>query len=391
MAKTPKPWFRKGRGWFVTIHGKQHNLGRDKKAAHQEFFRLMRQPAELRQVSGRSLAAIVDDFLEYVQNNRASETYRWYRELLQKFIVAHKDFHADDIKPFHVQRWVDAFDHLSKNSRRNHLRAVKRCLRWATIQGYIDRNPLQFLHVPAGEPREVVVSEDEYEQILKYAQPDSLRELFITTWETGCRPQESLRVEARHVDSANQRWVIPPSEAKGERITRIVYLTDVAFEITQRLAQQYPTGKLFRNAKGDAWTSDSVNCAVDRLRIRIGKKEMQCQGRRVAEDAVAELIPTLKPRRRSKGVERAKTEAELRCEAKAKLTKKLAMTLAPRYSLYAFRHSFATHALERGVDSVTVAILMGHSDPSMLAKVYQHLTQNPTFMLEQAKKAAARD
>ena len=92
MAKTPKPWFRKGRGWFVTIHGKQHNLGRDKKAAHQEFFRLMRQPAELRQVSGRSLAAIVDDFLEYVQNNRASETYRWYRELLQKFIVAHKDF-----------------------------------------------------------------------------------------------------------------------------------------------------------------------------------------------------------------------------------------------------------------------------------------------------------
>ena len=67
------------------------------------------------------------------------------------------------------------------------------------------------------------------------------------------------------------------------------------------------------------------------------------------------------------------------------------MTLAPRYSLYAFRHSFATHALERGVDSVTVAILMGHSDPSMLAKVYQHLTQNPTFMLEQAKKAAARD
>ena len=50
------------------------------------------------------------------------------------------------------------------------------------------------------------------------------------------------------------------------------------------------------------------------------------------------------------------------------------------------RHSFATHALERGVDSVTVAVLMGHSDPSMLAKVYQHLTQNPTFLLEQARQ-----
>lgn len=390
MAKTPKPWFRKGRGWFVTIQGKQHNLGRDKREAHHEYFRLMRQPADKRQVSGRSLAAIVDDFLEYVQHNRASETYRWYRDLLQKFIVAHKDVRADDIRPFHVQRWVDEFDHLSRNSRRNHLRAVKRCLRWATSQGYIDRNPLQFLLVPAGKPREVVVSEEEYERILKYAKPDSLRELIITTWESGCRPQESLRVEARHVDAANQRWVIPPSEAKGERITRIVYLTDVAFEITQRLAEQYPTGKLFRNARGDAWTSDSVNSAIDRLRVRMGKEEMKRQGKRVAGDQVADLIPALQPRRTSRGVVRAKTDAELRCEAKVKLTKKLAMSLAPRYSLYAFRHSFATHALERGVDSVTVAILMGHSDPSMLAKVYQHLTQNPNFMLEQAKKAAAR-
>jgi hypothetical protein len=32
-------------------------------------------------------------------------------------------------------------------------------------------------------------------------------DLLISTWESGCRPQESLRVEARHVDLANQRWV----------------------------------------------------------------------------------------------------------------------------------------------------------------------------------------
>ena len=134
-----------------------------------------------------------------------------------------------------------------------------------------------------------------------------------------------------------------------------------------------------------------MNCAVDRLRVRMGKVEMKRLGYHVREEGIAELIPTLNPRRKSKGIELQKTEAELRCEAKAKLTKKLAMSLVPRYSLYAFRHSFATHALERGVDSVTVAILMGHSDPSMLAKVYQHLTQNPTFMLEQAKRAAARD
>ena len=118
MAKTPKPWLRKGRGWFVTIGGKQHNLGRDKRAAFQEYYRLMQQSPDRQKVSGKSLAAIVDDFLEYVHNNRACETYRWYRDLLQKFILAHSEFCVDDIRPFHVQRWVDGLSNLSKNSRR---------------------------------------------------------------------------------------------------------------------------------------------------------------------------------------------------------------------------------------------------------------------------------
>jgi hypothetical protein len=30
---------------------------------------------------------------------------------------------------------------------------------------------------------------------------------------------------------------------------------------------------------------------------------------------------------------------------------------------------------------------MGHQDPSMLSKVYQHLSLNPTHMLEQARRA----
>jgi len=390
MARTPKPWFRKGRGWFVTISGTQHNLGRDKKAAYHEYHRLMHQPENQRKISGQSLVAIFDDFLDWVQKNKAPDTYRWYRDLLQKFIETHTMLRVDDIRPFHVQRWVDGYPHLSKTSRRNHLRSVKRCLSWATRQGYLERNPLQHLEIPAGERKEIVVNNGEYDRILALASPQSFRDLIITTWETGCRPQESLRVEARHVDLHNQRWVIPPSEAKGEKVTRIVYLTDEAFHITHRMMLKYPEGPLFRNSNGKPWTADAVNCAFDRVRIRMGKETIQKQGKVVTDKEIEQICPTLCPTRILNSIRSKKTKSELRLEAKKKLTDRLAESLAPRYSLYALRHSWATHALERGVDSVTVAVLLGHSDPSMLAKVYQHLTQNPKFLLDQTKKATTR-
>ena len=147
MAKTPKPRFRKGRGWFVTVSGTQHNLGRDEKAAFQEYYRLMRQPVKHKQVSGQSLVFVIDKFLNWVHINRAPDTYLWYRDLLQKFAEVYPDLRADDIRPFHVDEWTAKYPHLSKTSRRNHPRSVKRCLGWALRQRYIDENPIEHIEV----------------------------------------------------------------------------------------------------------------------------------------------------------------------------------------------------------------------------------------------------
>lgn len=41
MARSPKPWYRRERkAWFVTIDGKRHNLGPDRKAAFKRFHEL---------------------------------------------------------------------------------------------------------------------------------------------------------------------------------------------------------------------------------------------------------------------------------------------------------------------------------------------------------------
>ncbi len=74
MARRPKPWYRSARrAWFVTINGIQHNLGPDKKEAHERFYQLMRQP-KTRNVASQSLAAIIDVFLDWSQMHRSHDT-----------------------------------------------------------------------------------------------------------------------------------------------------------------------------------------------------------------------------------------------------------------------------------------------------------------------------
>ncbi len=171
-------------------------------------------------------------------------------------------------------------------------------------------------------------------------------------------------------------------------MSRVVYLTDVAAEITARRLREWPAGHLFRNKLGQPWTTDAVNNMFGRLRTRIGMDRMRQQGLEVPKDEVERLIPTLARTRRTKGKLVQKPDKLLIQEARRKATNAMANRFVPRLSLYAIRHTWATRALQTGVDPLTTAILMGHSDPSMLSKVYQHVALNPAHMLEQAKRAA---
>jgi integrase len=170
---------------------------------------------------------------------------------------------------------------------------------------------------------------------------------------------------------------------------RAVYLTETAAAITAKLAARYPSGRLFRNSSGRPWTKDALSCAFDRLQVRMGKAEMKRRGFVLDEVRVARHAATLRKQRTAKGAVREKTQAELLCEARRKLTQRKSREFAPRYLLYALRHSWATNALLRGLDSLTVAILMGHRDPSTLARVYQHLSHRPDHLLAEARRACS--
>jgi integrase len=335
MRHFPKPFFRSARkAWFVQVGDRQIKLAADKDEALARYHELMAKPSlpAVTQAEAQKLVIIiVDEFLDWCEKHRAPDTYRWYKDRLNSFVATiDPALTADQLKPHHVQKWVDNYGRpLKSGSRRNLIASIKRAMKWAEEQGYIDRSPLTHMKKPGCGRKEQVVTPEQYAALLARYKDQNFKDLLTVSWETGCRPQESLRVEARHVDLSGSRWVFPASEAKGKKIPRIVYLTPTALEITKRLMGEHPTGVLFRNTDGKPWTPYATNCRFQYVRRKTGIK----------------------------------------------------------YSLYSRRHSFAQHALIRGVDCITVATLLGHSDPNMLGRVYQHLSQNSTFLQEQLKKA----
>ncbi len=399
MARRPQgPWYRKSRdAWFITIDGTQHQLARGKQnidEAWHRYHELMAAPRP-ETVKTDSVLAVIDLFLDWCQRHRAADTYEWYQQRLQRFTdTIPAALTVGEIRHYHLQQFIDGLRGRMDGSQtpadgtlRNYCRAVQRALAWAEQQGYIERSPLRYFEKPPAGKRETFVTPEEFQELLAVVREPNLRDLLLVSWETGARPQETLRLEAQHVDLDNARWLFP-TPPKRHPMPRVVYLSEIALEITRRCVERYPAGHVFRNSRGKPWTTASVNCAFIQLQYRQGREKMAVEGVDVDESDVAAFAKTLAPDHIVKGERVVKTRSELLMEARCKLRNRMASSLAPKRCLYVLRHSFATRLLKARVDSLTVAHLLGHSDPSMLAKVYAHLN-NPEYLHEQLRRASA--
>lgn len=326
MARKATPWYWEARGeWCVIIRGKRQRLGPDKEEAERRFHELMAERPKQQPVSraaGLTVASLLDKFLDWCEKHCAARTFLDHRRRIQNFLDAAPEaarFPAEKLKPFHVTEWIDRHPTWGPTFRRMHIISVQRPYNWAVRLGYIETNPIRGIDKPPCKRREQVVTPDQWLTIRDhYAEGDPFRDLLEFVWETGCRPQEARAIEPRHVCLDRLCVLFPPDEAKGKKNWRIIRLTKRAAEILRRRIRDRREGKAFLNANGKPWTAWAVNCRFCRLKKHTGVKHFA----------------------------------------------------------YALRHGFATRKLVEGNDHLTVAELLGHSDGTMLARVYQHLSQN---------------
>jgi integrase len=318
MARTPKPWWRAGeRAWYCKIAGKAIRLGTDRQRAHEAFYRLrgaaLRQP--ITPASVVTIRYVLDAWLSWVQANRARSHYDWSRRWALSWLASVDGARpADGVLPIDLSAWADAHTTWSATTRRDAIASIQSAFRWAKRAGVISSNPVVDVPKPLARAREVCLTVDQTARLDEaLGAGDPFRDVVRLLELTGCRPQELRRIEARHCQG--DRWVIPPSEAKGGRL-RVVVLCAEAAEISARLERANPEGPILRNTRGAPWTANAIRLRFRALRRRLGFSVLHA---------------------------------------------------------YAYRHTYATRAIERGVDVATLKDLMGHQSLKMITSVYAHV------------------
>jgi integrase len=232
------------------------------------------------------------------------------------------------------------------NSRLGYLR---RCFDWGVEQQLVRSNPYQKVkrkQTTKGD-RIQPFSKDEMHRILdalrtntsapkRSAYPHSHYSDFVEFLIlSGCRPSEAIGLQRKHIDFNHNQLVICSSMSRGDN------------------------GSAQKRIRKDTKTHNvRILSLTDRLRSLLIKYE--------AIDGEALLFPTHLGNPIND------------CSFNRRLWKPLLSSLSIPYRRpYILRHTFASVALEQNVPITDVAYLLGHSDTSMVCKVYGHLIDRP--------------
>lgn len=296
----------------------------------EEFYKIL-SAKTTPEVRSDAVAAVMDAFLAWSLENRAAKTWRGYKDFCQSFLDKYGTISVGELKPFHVQNWINEQTSWNSTTKRGAVTCLKRVMRWAVKFGYIESSPISEMEKPQALTRTKTITPEEFETLLNAVpEDDTFRDLLILSWDLGGRPQEIKGLEARHVDFDKRVCILPTQEEKKKRAPRVIFITtDRALQILQRCCEQYPAGKILRNRLGNPWTASAVKIRFRNLQEKLGK----------------------------------------------------------RYCQYMLRHTWITRALAGGMDSHKVAKASGHSSTAMLDKVYSHVAEDYGHMLSELQSA----
>lgn len=322
MGRDPSIWQRKNRGaWYTTIAGKKIRLGTSKKEAEKAFHRLMLDRGKA-DLSRETVTQLCDMYLTDAESRLKPLTFKSYKYYLQSFCDFAGTHVAEDLKPIILMNWLASHPEWNPNSRSLGITIVKIWSRWCKRHKCLSHSPFEDVSTP-GITRRKAAPRGSVETLLENILNPHFRVFVELSLMLGTRPGELMALDASSIDLKAGVAIVDGKTGK-----RRVMLPDRAREILEPLVSRWPEGPVLRNSIDKPWNGGSVESQMVSIRKR------------------AKL----------KGI-----------------------------VLYHMRGTFATRAIKNGVPSLLVSKLLGHADPTIVAKYYEQLDE--TDLKEAAEKA----
>ena len=334
---TCTPWFREHDQWWyctIRVNGRQRQRklvrGRENEQIAQDLYHQLMLDVGHDRPHVLTFPSLAGAFLKAHHDEFKPTTYDWYRYYLEEF-CNHHPYEAISVKPSEVQEWTRSKG-WGDGSTRAAITCIKRVYNWAVEDGRLIRSPLAGLKRPSSGRREVTVDKDVHRNLLAAA--DKRFKVVLKALRlTGVRPSELCAVTRDMVDLDRGIWVLPQHKTvKKTKRPRIVYLCPEMVALTRTLLEQTTEEEphLFKNRFGKHLTANAIRCRFRNLRTKLG----------LAENVIA----------------------------------------------YAYRHTFATEALDSGMAPQHVAKLLGHQGLDMLMQ-YDHGDQKTDSLTQAAARA----
>ncbi len=276
------------------------------------------------------------DFLEWSKHEHANKpnTYIRYKTSSKVLSQFFKDSRLDkieiqDVEKFKVWRSkqkckTKAGKILNRQIKPATVNRELACLKklFNRYKSFVPRNPVSEVKFLAenNEQLRVITFEEEAKYLAEASQP--LKDVAILMIQTGARPEEISRLKIQNVNFERGYLSVDFGKTKASR--RKIPLTKIASNVLRNRINQAKGEYLFAGGRG---------------------------GTNLQK-------PIIKLNNAHKGtIERAKLEP---------------------FRIYQFRHTFATRAVEAGIDLATLATLLGHSRLQMVMR-YAHPSEEHQF------------
>lgn len=207
---------------------------------------------------------------------------------------------------------------VTRSTIRRELATLQAIMNWGVRNKYAAHNPALYHEKPKEDDAVIApATKEEITAIMKHAAPH-LRRFLTVAYHTGARPGaiEILSLKWEHVDFAG-RTIFVTSARKGGLVSRRVPMNDALFSALSLYYEQDKDHGYIVHYRGKP-----IRCILNAWRI---------------------------------------------AKKKAKVLRRL--------RLYDIRHASVTDMLEAGADLKSVAAIVGHANPAMTMKRYQHNSQ----------------